>query len=836
MLFKTLSARAFARSRKSGSILAVLLMLLVSSFQPLFSFSGLVAQAAAPGPKLGSIWINTGSLNTGRYAHTATLLPNGKVLVAGGRINGNYLDSAELYDPTTGTWSSTSSMTTSRSGHTATLLPSGKVLVAGGYHVGSELTASELYDPATGTWSSTGNLNTPRSRHTATLLANGNVLVAGGDTNGNTVDTAISSAELYDPATGSWTNTGGLSTARDTHTATLLPNGKVLVAGGWHVYYGYGIINATELYDPATGTWSNTGSLNTARAFHTATLLPNGKVLVAGGNNSSTILASAELYDPTAGTWSNTGSFNTARTEHTATLLPNGKVLAAGGGGSTADLASAELYDITTGVWANTASMNNIRFVHTATLLPNGKVLVAGGVGNTGGNLASAELYDPGTGSPSLTYNLPLLANNADTPVGHITTFITFQNLSTNTAATVNVQYYAIANGSAGLTENPITIPPKGQHAIASNIPSGSSYGGIVTSNVPLNLVVSEALNAGGSAYNVAASTASTLYSPLALNGQYGFTTSMIVFNAAATGTATGQIQFFDEMGNPAGTTQNLNIPAHASQTFNQAANGSGLANNHAYWAKIVGAAGSQLTAQVIEFGPANFVATFNALVPSQVQSTVYAPATFNGNYNFVTGMAIANPNGTAANLTISYYNAAGTQRLQTSKIIPANGNIGVFQPNETGLPTDVTSAVISSNQPLISTVNERGPGTISGTYVGLTSGSTTVALPVMAKGYASFITGATILNTSSQPATLTFTYYDQSGTQIGTPQTPPPLAPNASFLAYQGDAAQGLPGGFFGTAIITSNQPLLVTTNALQTGTGLFYTYTEPNNMINPV
>ena len=431
----------------------------------------------------------------------------------------------------------------------------------------------------------------------------------------------------------------------------------------------------------------------------------------------------------------------------------------------------------------------------------------------------------------SYIYNLPLLANNADTPVGHITTFITFQNLSASAAATVNVQYYAIANGNAGPAENPISIPAKGQTAIASAIPSGSSYGGIVTSSQPLNLVVSEALGAGGSAYNVAATTASTLYSPLALNGQYGFTTSMIVFNAAGTGTATGQIQFFDETGAAVpGATQTLNIPAHASQTFNQAVGGSGLNSSHPYWAKIVGAAGSQLTAQVIEFGPANFVATFNAIAPAQVQSTLYAPAVFNGQFNFVTGIALANPNGAMANLTISYFNAAGTQRLQTSKTIPANGVIGVFQPNEAGLPSDVTSAVISSNQPLISTVNERGPGTISGTYVGLASGSTNVALPVMAKGFASFITGATVLNTGSSPATLTFTYYNQAGTQAGPTQNQT-IAPNASFLVFQGDAAQALPSGFFGTAIISSNQPLLVTTNALQTGTGLFYTYTEPSS-----
>jgi N-acetylneuraminic acid mutarotase len=354
----------------------------------------------APALATAGAWSPTGSLTTARYQHTATLLPDGRVLVAGGADPSDILGSAELYDPSTATWHSTGSLNSVRNYHTATSLPNDTILVAGGLnYTHGYFTSAELYDPAAGTWSATGNLISDRYEHTATLLPNGTVLVAGGATLSGAVYVALRSAELYDPATGRWSATGSLTTARGQHTATLLPNGTVLVVGGTNS----GALASAELYDPATGTWSATGSLATQRWKHTATLLPSGKVLIAGGaNGTNTALASAELYDPAAGTWSATGNLAIGRTRHTATLLPDGTVLVAGGLVLAADVlkygASTQLYDPATGTWSVTGSLAVRRYYHTAMLLPNGQVLVAGGYYS--GAIANAELYDPAATTP----------------------------------------------------------------------------------------------------------------------------------------------------------------------------------------------------------------------------------------------------------------------------------------------------------------------------------------------------------------------------------------------------------------------------------------------------
>ncbi len=324
-------------------------------------------------------------MNVGRNRHTATLLQDGKVLIAGGLGNASLqspLVSARLYDPATAAFAITATgMADARASHTATLLRSGNVLIAGGGN-----SSADLYDPATTGFTATPNLMTaPRMNHTATLLPDGKVLIAGGDDG----EAALISAEQYDPATREFTGIGTMNVARSGHTATLLGTGRVLIAGGFD---GTNRLLSAELYDPVANAFTGTGSMTVARDWHTATLLPGGKVLIAGGFDGTTHFASAELYDPSYGRFTPTGSMTAGRDVHAATLLLDGKVLITGGWTGADELADAELYDPVAGEFAGTGSMSQTRSYHTATLLQSGMVLIAGGLSGTD-DLASVELY-----------------------------------------------------------------------------------------------------------------------------------------------------------------------------------------------------------------------------------------------------------------------------------------------------------------------------------------------------------------------------------------------------------------------------------------------------------
>jgi hypothetical protein len=273
------------------------------------------------------------------------------------------------------------------------LVAGGMVSNAGGVRMRSNL--AEVFNEGSHTWSATGPMNDARYDHTATLLPDGRVLVTGGADLMDGIDN-LATAEIYDPATGKWTRTGSMKQGRAGHTATLLVDGRVLIAGG----FGGGTqpVATAEIYDPATGRFTAAGSMTVARMNQAAAPLPGGKVLITGGvDDNSNVLSTAEVYDPATGTFTSTGSMTTERTWHTATTLGDGRLLIAGGTGGSATgpepLASAEIYDPANGRFTATGSMTTRRWDQTATLLTTGQVIVAGGEGTN-----SLEVYWPDTG------------------------------------------------------------------------------------------------------------------------------------------------------------------------------------------------------------------------------------------------------------------------------------------------------------------------------------------------------------------------------------------------------------------------------------------------------
>jgi hypothetical protein len=341
----------------------------------------------------------TGGLSVRRFSQTATLLPNGKVLIAGGmEQNGVYYASTELYDLSTGRFTVATSMESARACHTATLLQNNKVLIAGGsdgsWH---HLATAELYDPATGKFTPTGNLTTARCGAEAALLNDGRVLIAGGM--GEHEYDRLASTELYNPATGTFAKSGSMHVPRDAHAIALLLDGRVLVVGGSTDgrFPNETLTASAELYDPATGRFTVTANMAIPRYKHAAVTLADGRVLVAGGSDNRAWrgkYASAELYDPSKGTFSPAGEMNFKRFKigSGAVRLSNGRVLIGGGA------EQPELFDPASNSFRVVAgSVGDGRYFSTVTPLSDGEVLIVGGYGeNPGaGGVATAWLYKP---------------------------------------------------------------------------------------------------------------------------------------------------------------------------------------------------------------------------------------------------------------------------------------------------------------------------------------------------------------------------------------------------------------------------------------------------------
>ena len=370
--------------------------------------------ASAPLTIVSVGFVPVGNTGTARLGHTATLLSDGSILVAGG--NSGATPSAELFTPRSSSFVPTfGAMVYARSGHCATVLPNGWVLIVGGGDgQGRFFKTAELFNPVTQSFSATGDLSHERTGATATLLPSGKVLIAGGQDSSGAL---LSSAELYDLSTGMFTMTGNMQFRRAQHTATLLPDGKVLLVGSVTESA------SAELFDPVSGIFSPTGSLIQPRVHHTATLLPSGNVLVAGGTrimppggggapSAPISVHTTEIYDSVRGIFQNGKQLRTARDSHSATLLANGTVLIVGGylhdfdGDAQSEwytISSAEVFDPANSASSVAASLETDRAQHIATPLNDGEVLITGGVSGHlaqcchphpyAVSLASVELY-----------------------------------------------------------------------------------------------------------------------------------------------------------------------------------------------------------------------------------------------------------------------------------------------------------------------------------------------------------------------------------------------------------------------------------------------------------
>jgi len=365
------------------------------------------------------LWKGTGSLNTPRARFTATLLKDGRVLVAGGISGSSSTATAEVYNPATGRFTTVAPMMSARFDHFAVLLPSGRVLIGGGFSspgAGNpgRLDSAEEFEPGSGRFFPTGTMTTDRQGAAAVLLANGRVLITGGFgrlQQATAIQPAYSgalpTAEIYDPNLRTFTATcpvpapmcstanGAMTIGREYHTATLLKDGRVLVAGG---YTSQGdATNIADIFDPNTGAFTPTATtMRKARYQHTATALPDGNVRIAGGGNViDGVLRSVEFFNPVSGSFAPVGDMSSPRAQHAAVLLPTGATLYIGGSAGTATGgASTNTVEKYFGGTAAPA-LSARRLSAQAILLNDGDVLVTGGLDQTGSPLASSDLYDP---------------------------------------------------------------------------------------------------------------------------------------------------------------------------------------------------------------------------------------------------------------------------------------------------------------------------------------------------------------------------------------------------------------------------------------------------------
>ena len=339
-------------------------------------------------------WFTVDDLVLGRTAFAAATLSDGTVLVAGGSPGSVVGATAERYDPGADFWSQTGSLSIGRSGHTLSALSDGRALAAGGNSATGLQRSAEAFNPSSGSWTTVAPMSTARANHSATVLTNGRVLIVGGVANKGG---ATNEVEIYDAATNSWSRADSLHNPRYNHSATLLADGRVLVAGGFTPGKFHTPMKTAEVYDVASDRWSVVGTMEVERAVHAAALLPDGRVLVAGGftqpPNVLTVTATAELFDPATERWTPTGSMTVARRAIEGALLSDGTVLVAGGFDSANSLlATAEVFNPAAGTWSPTANMSLARAPVLARL-NDGRVLAIASIGRV--TTTYVEAYQP---------------------------------------------------------------------------------------------------------------------------------------------------------------------------------------------------------------------------------------------------------------------------------------------------------------------------------------------------------------------------------------------------------------------------------------------------------
>ena len=330
-----------------------------------------------------------GSMTSARSGHSAILLQDGRVLIAGGMVkNGQFLKTAEVYDPRNSSFTPTGEMSFNRVGMASAILKDGRVLLAGGWAPGRPTDVAELYDPRTGKFTTVEKLSVARARPTATLLNDGRVLIAGG---GSGDRQGLRSSEIFDPATGRFLPTGEMHVGRIAHSADLLADGRVLVAGGMDDRGQ--VTTSCELYDPKSGKFSSAASMKEARYKHTSGMLPDGRVLIAGGSSArdgAETFATAEIYDPTTNQFTNAPAMANSRyklPEHAA-ILKNGDLLIAGGA------SAAERFDTRKNIFESVGGgTEHPQWYLGETPLANGDVLLTGGYSSTYEATSQAWLF-----------------------------------------------------------------------------------------------------------------------------------------------------------------------------------------------------------------------------------------------------------------------------------------------------------------------------------------------------------------------------------------------------------------------------------------------------------